>query len=238
MSPRRILLALAVVAVAAAIGWLADRAFRETPPPPATTPAPTPVVAATAAPALRAPAATTAPTLPATASAPLPSATASAPPPSAPRPAAAAGTPTPRGAATAAAEEADAPAATAAAAPPPLAPTGTAAAAASPTPAAGGTAAPPFAALPPVSDCLTRLSAHLAAMKRADSLALRRGLSGRVKIRLRVDADGAPQDLAVAVSSGSAPLDAEALEIARRAAPLPRCAGTVTVPIDLAIDAP
>lgn len=98
-----------------------------------------------------------------------------------------------------------------------------------------GTAAPgaaPRATVPP------RPIASQSPPPRYPPQALRRGESGTVLVRVRVGADGTPEDVSIADSSGSRLLDRAALEAVRRWRFTPATANgrpvadTVQVPID------
>jgi protein TonB len=62
-------------------------------------------------------------------------------------------------------------------------------------------------------------------------LALRRGLSGVVRIRFQVGEDGLPKKTQILESSGSELLDNATLKTLDRAAPFPRVAGWISFPL-------
>ncbi len=78
---------------------------------------------------------------------------------------------------------------------------------------------------------LTAIQARLEAAKQYPREALVARVSGTAEIRFSVGADGAPRDISLIRSSGSALLDREALETVTRAAPFPAYPTALAVPI-------
>ncbi|HWQ40172.1 MAG TPA: energy transducer TonB [Burkholderiales bacterium] len=83
-----------------------------------------------------------------------------------------------------------------------------------------------------------QLSTQIKRYQKYPVIAQRRGWEGTTEVQLRIAADGRVTEIALAKSSGREVLDREAMEMVRRATPLPQAPEglrgrelTVTVPI-------
>ncbi len=72
-----------------------------------------------------------------------------------------------------------------------------------------------------VNSYARQVLAHLARQKRYPAALRDRGVTGTVRVSFTIDGSGAVRSVALAGSSGAAPLDEEALAMARRASPFP-----------------
>ena len=76
---------------------------------------------------------------------------------------------------------------------------------------------------------------HLGKNRRYPSAARERGLQGTATVRVTIDGEGRVLDRQLVTSSGQPLLDQEAMEMMRRAQPLPRPPATVPTPIVLTV---
>ncbi len=72
-----------------------------------------------------------------------------------------------------------------------------------------------------VNSYARQVLAHLARQKRYPAALRDRGVTGTVRVSFTIDGSGAVRSVSLAGSSGAAPLDEEALAMARRASPFP-----------------